>query len=192
MDCAYRLGKFKKGASPRNILISFVKTDDRKLILRAKNTVNMNGDMNFYINEDLSLDTRNHRASIKRLSKTANDQGLGSKVSGDKLMVDGDTYDSTELDILPNRVLRSTALEKWVQGGLAFRGERSVFSNFYTKPFIVDGYRYLSVEQFFQYSKVVYFEKSNMARKITLTSDPKKNKCLVIGLKYQGASGMNG
>lgn len=61
---------------------------------------------------------------------------------------------------------------------LEFRGERSVFSNFYTKPFIVDGYRYLSVEQFFQYSKAVYFKDSNLARKIIMTSDPKQIQIL--------------
>lgn len=163
-----------------------MKAEDKKLILRAKNTVDMNADMKFYINEDLSLDTRNHRANIKRLSKTANEQGFSSKVSGDRLIVDGNTYDSNELDILPSRVLRSTAQEKWVHGGLAFRGERSVFSNFYTKPFIVDGYRYISVEQFFQYSKAVYFEKTNLARKITLTSDPKRIQTLGDRIEVPG------
>lgn len=155
-------------------MVSFVKTDDRKLVLRAKNTVDMSADMGFFINEDLSLDTRSHRTNIKRLSKTAKEQGFNSKTTGDRLTVEGKAYDSNQLDILPNRVLRSSAQEKWVQGGLAFRGERSVFSNFYTKPFTVDGYRYLSVEQYFQYSKAVYFEESNLARKIILTSDPKK------------------
>lgn len=186
MDCTYRLGKFKKGASPQNILVSFVKADDKKLILRAKNTIDMSLDMKFYINEDLALDTRNQRASIKRLSKTGNEQGFDSKVSGDKLIVGGTTYDSCELDILPSHILRSTAQEKWVQGGLAFRGERSVFSNFYTKPFIVDGHRYISVEQFFQYSKAVYFEDSKLARKITLTSDPKRIQSLGDRIKVSG------
>lgn len=157
IDSCYRLGKFRKGASPRNILVSFVKTDDRKLILRAKNTVDMSADMHFYINEDLALDTRNHRANIKRLAKTAKEQGFSSKTAGDKLIVEGATYESCELDILPNRMLRTSAQEKWVHGGLAFRGERSVFSNFYTKPFSVDGYRYLLVEQYFQYCKAVQF-----------------------------------
>lgn len=166
LDSTYRIGKFKKGAPPRNILVSFVKTDDRKLVLKAKNTIQMGTDVNFYINEDLSVDTRTHRASIKRLSKSANEVGLTASTSGDKLIVSGKSFTSDELDLVPNRVLRSCAQEKWVNGGLAFRGERSVFSNFYTKPFTVDGFRYLSVEQYFQYSKAVYFEDSNLARKI--------------------------
>lgn len=172
LDSTYRLGKFKKGAPPRNILASFVKTDDRRLILRAKNTIKMGTDVDFYINEDQSVDTRTHRANIKRLSKSSREVGYDSSTSGDRLIVDDKSYNSNELDLVPNRVLRSSAQEKWVTGGLAFRGERSVFSNFFTKPFSVDGYRYISVEQYFQYSKAVYFGESNLARKIIMTSNP--------------------
>lgn len=174
IDSAYRIGKYRKGAPPRGILVSFVKTDDRRLILKAKNSIKMGTDVNFYINEDQSVDTRNHRASIKRLSKSAKDTGLDSSTSGDKLIIDNKLFNSDELDLVPNRVLRSCAQEKWVTGGLAFRGERSVFSNFYTKPFFVDGYRYISVEQYFQYAKAVYFEDHNLARKIVMTSNPNK------------------
>lgn len=178
IDQAYRIGKYKKGASPRNILISFVKTDDRKLILRAKNTIKMGTDVPFYINEDQSVDTRTHRASIKRLSKAAKDAGYSSSTSGDKLLVDGKSFSSDELDLIPNRALRSCAQEKWVTGGLAFRGERSVFSNFYTKSFSVDGYRYISMEQYFQYSKAVYFGEHNLAQKIIMTSNPNRIQAL--------------
>lgn len=178
LDATYRIGKFRKGAPARNILASFVKSDDRRLILRAKNSIKMGTDVDFYINEDQSVDTRTHRANIKRLSKSAKEVGFDSSITGDKLIVDNKAYNSNELDLIPNRVLRSSAQEKWVTGGLAFRGERSVFSNFYTKSFFVERYRYLSVEQYFQYSKAVYFEESNLARKIIMTSNPSQIQTL--------------
>lgn len=120
LDSAYRIGKFRKGAPARNIPVSFVKTDDRRLILRAKNTIKMGTDVDLYINEDQSIDTRTHRANIKRLAKSAKEVGIESSVAGDKLIVDNKSYNSNELDSVPNRVLRSSAQEKWVTGGLAF------------------------------------------------------------------------
>lgn len=66
IDSAHRLGKFKKGAQPRNIVVSFVRMNDRKLILQAKNTVKMGTDITFYINEDMSLDTHNLQFAMQR------------------------------------------------------------------------------------------------------------------------------
>lgn len=123
LDSAYRICKYKKGAPARNILVSFVKTDDRRLVLRAKNSIKMGTDVNFYINKDQSMDTRTHRANIKRLSKSAKEVGYDSSISGDKLIVNNKTYNSNKLDLVPNKVLRSSAQEKWVTSGLAFRGE---------------------------------------------------------------------
>lgn len=178
IDSVYRIGKFRKGSPPRNIMVSFVKSEDRKLILKAKNAVNMSKDFKFYINEDMSVDTRSHRATIKRLSKAAKDAGLKSTTSGDKLIVDETAYTSNELDILPGKVLRCCSQEKWVNGGLAFRGERSVFSNFYTKAFVLEGHRFISMEQYFQYSKAEYFEDSTLARKLLVTSSPSRLQTL--------------
>lgn len=182
IDSAYRLGKYRKNYT-RNIFVSFVRTEDRQLILRAKNTVDMQKDLKFYVNEDMSVDTRNHRATIKRISKAAIGAGFTSKISGNKLIVAGASYEKGELDLLPNRVYRSCAQEKWVPNGLAFRGERSVFSNYYTKPFIVDNQKYLSMEQYIQFSKAVFCDDTNLARKMLVTSDP--SKLMALGKRVE-------
>lgn len=173
IDSTYRLGKYRKNYT-RNIFVSFVRTEDRQLILRAKNTVDMQKDLKFYVNEDMTIDTRNHRAALKRISKAATEAGLTSKVSGNNLLVAGKKYGKDELDIIPNRVLRSCAQEKWVPKGLAFRGERSVFSNYFTKLFIVEGQKFLSMEQYIQFSKAIFGDDAILARKIMVTSDPSK------------------
>lgn len=173
IDSTYRLGKYRKKYT-RNIFVSFIRTEDRQLILRAKNTVDMQKDLNFYVNEDMSVDTRNHRATLKRISKAAIEAGYTAKVSGNKLIVGNNSYGKDELDILPSRVYKSCAQEKWVPNGLAFRGERSVFSNYYAKPFVVDKQKFLSMEQYIQYSKAIFGEDNNLARKILFTSDPSK------------------
>lgn len=185
IDSTYRLGKYRKNYT-RNIFVSFVRTEDRQLILKAKNTVDMQSDLKFYINEDMSVDTRNHRATLKRISKSASEAGLTSKVSGNKLIVENKSYGKDELDILPNRVYRSCAQEKWVPNGLAFRGERSIFSNYYTKPFVVDNQKFLSMEQYIQYSKAVFGEDINLARKILVTSDP--SKLMALGERVEMSS----
>lgn len=189
IDLTYRLGKCRKKYT-RNIFVSFVRAEDRQMILRAKNTVNMQKGFNFYINEDMSHDTRNHRATLKRISKAATEAGLTSKVSGNNLIVAGKSYGKDELDILPSKVYRSCAQEKWVPRGLAFRGERSVFSNYYAKPFIIEGQKFLSMEQYIQYSKAVFGDDSNLARKILVTS--KKWNCqqmsLTSGLSFSRKS----
>lgn len=75
-------------------------------------------------------------------------------------------------------MLRCCSQEKWVNGGLAFRGEMSTFSNFYTKPFIVEGHRFTSVEQYFQYSKAEFYGDSVMARKLLFTTNPARLQTL--------------
>lgn len=128
-------------------------------------------DLQFYANEDMSIETRNHRAELKRINKLAKELGLSSKIAGNKNYIDDQCYASNEMDLLPTRLLKSGAQEKWVPGGLTFRGEKSVFSNFFTKSFVVDGCKYISVEQFLQYSKAIYFDEPALARKILMTTN---------------------
>lgn len=137
----------------------------------------MEKDLKFF-NKDISADTWNHRAELKWISKAAKELDLSSKISGNKIIVEGQNYASNEVDLLPTRILHSGAQEKWVQGGLSFRGEKLVFSKFFAKPFMIDGCKYLSVEQFLQYSKVIYFDDSALARKIPMTSNTFKIQTL--------------
>lgn len=172
LDTVYRIGKPSRHIKSRNIFVSFIKSSTRHLILKAKNSVDMDKDLKFYVNEDMSLETRNHRAELKRINKTAKELGLNSKIAGNKIYVNDQCFASNEMDLLPTKLLKCGAQEKWVPDGLAFRGEKSVFSNFFMKAFVIDGCKYISVEQFFQYSKAIYFEESALARKILMTSNP--------------------
>lgn len=139
LDSVYRMGKATGRGRSRNIFVSFMKASTRHLILKAKNSIDMEKELQFFANEDMSLETRKHRAELKRVSKAARELGYSSKLAGNKIIVEGRSYASNDMDLLPSRILRSGAQEKWVQGGLAFRGEKSVFSNFFSKPFIVEG-----------------------------------------------------
>lgn len=129
IDSCYRIGRPSKGGRARNIFVSFVKASTRHLILKAKNSVDMEKDLQFFANEDMSLETRNHRAELKRVSKAAKELGYSSKLAGNKIIIEGQAYASNDMDLLPSRILRSEAQEKRVPGGLAFRGEKSVFSS---------------------------------------------------------------
>lgn len=126
------------------------------------------------------------RAELKRVTKTVKELGLSAKIAGNKMYVEGQSYASNKMDLLPRRLLRSGAQEKWVRGGLAFRGEKSIFSNFFTKTFIIDGCQFISVEQFLQYSKATYFEDPTLARKILMTLNPFKIQTLCDRIKPAG------
>lgn len=78
------------------------------------------------------------------MSAAAKEVGYNSKISGKRLILDGESFACEDMDILPLSVIRGCGKEKLVDGGLAFRGERSVFSLFYTKPFVIKGMKFLS------------------------------------------------
>lgn len=124
-------------------------------------------------NEEEDSEVNAYDKTIENLIRNQ-EMGYNSKIAGNNIIIDGQNYASNELDLPPTRILRSGAQEKWVPGGLAFRGEKSVFSNFFAKPFLVEGCKYLSVEQYFQYAKAIYFEETTLARKIIMTSNPFK------------------
>lgn len=178
LDMVYRIGKFRKGSDrPRNIMVSLVKYADRQKIMRAKALLKADS-LDYYVNEDLSIENKVHRATMKQLVKSAKEVDYEAKISGNKLIIEGETYESNDFDIIPGCILRNCRQEKHFEEGIAYKGERSVYSNFFFKPFILDGKKYTSVEQHFQFTKAKYFGYHSIARKIMRTANPFDNKSL--------------
>lgn len=97
---------------------------------------------------------------------------MEAKVTGNKINIEGATYGINDLDTIPDNLVSKSKQEKNVEGGLAYRGQESVFSNLYMAAFELEGTRFNSFEQYYQYSKAVACNKHSRARKILQCSDP--------------------
>lgn len=74
-----------------------------------------------------------------RINEAANRLGEQSKVSGNKLIINGESFGIDELDLVPCEILGAAKQEKKTGDGIAFRGEDSIFSNFHKAEIVVGG-----------------------------------------------------
>lgn len=74
------------GSSKRNICVTFVRVDDKDMVLKAKSDLKEDTDIKFYFN-DISVDGRALKTKLKRIAQVAKSQGKNAKVSGNKVTV---------------------------------------------------------------------------------------------------------
>lgn len=183
LDNVYRIGKYTKSARRRNISVTFQSVDDREMAVKAKGDLKDNQDVKYFFNEDISNDGRILKAELKRIVQVANSQGRTAKMSGNKVTIDSKSYFSNELNQIPPDVTINLKLEKEIEGGIIYKGERSIFSNFYPSPFIYNGVNYLHVEQYFQHSKATHHNDFLAADRILRLSNPRRIKAVGDGIE---------
>lgn len=183
IDNVFRIGKPRGGRYMRNIAVTFIRTEDKEMVIRARLAVKSNEEINFFISDDLTSDGRALKAQLKKIAASAKEKGLDSKVSGNKVVIDSRSYASNELSLVPNNVTTETKQEKLVKGGLAYKGDRSIFSNFFPAPFRLGGEDYAHVEQYFQYQKAIHHKDDPTADRILLLTNPWRIKVLGDGIK---------
>lgn len=172
IDDAYRVGKpQKKKKVARGLVVTFSFSYIRKMVLSTKNYTK-DLDTKCYVNEDLTQEARDLRASLKVIAESAQMLGHETKITGNKLIIDSEPYQPDELGAVSPTILQASKREKHLENGIAFRGDRSIFSNFFPAPMIVDDVEYSSVEQYFQYEKATQCGDENQARKIMNKSNP--------------------
>lgn len=172
IDGAYRMGrqvKGKKKMKPRNISVAFSMGYIKHMILSAKEYMKKKP-KNFYINEDLRPEARAYRSDLKKIAAGAS--ALGMETSGNKLIIDAEIYQPDEISALGDNIIQASSLEKVLKDGIAFKGDRSVFSYFFPAPFSIDDKDFVSVEQFFQFTKADVCGDDRLARKIMAKSNP--------------------
>lgn len=138
IDNVYRVGRYKNSQkSPRNICLSLRDIHLRQMIISAKPYMK---DMpkKFYVGEDLTNDARALRSNLKLIATRAKTLGFDTKISGNKLTIGQDTFAPDELETIPSDITRGTKQEKLVKNGIAFRGEKSIYSNFFPALFQVN------------------------------------------------------
>ena len=89
----------------------------------------------------------------------------------DKHIINGSKYTVDTLDRLPAGLHPKAFTKRVTQDSVMFYGRLSVFSNFYTVDFVLDGKKFSSVQQFYQFQKVRAAENMDLAAKILRSCD---------------------
>lgn len=183
IDSAYRVGKPPKGKikTPRNISISFTTGHIRSMILAAKSSKSKPKGM--YINEDLRPDARTLRADLKQLAAGAKSLGHDTKISGNRLAIGTQRYSLEELPAIDKKIVDASKQELLLEKGIAFKGPKSIFSNFFPAPLVIDDTEFANVEQYHQFTKATQNVDDHLARKIMLKDDP--HYCKLIGKRVE-------
>lgn len=172
IDDAYRIGKLQtKKKWARGLVVTFSFTHIRKMVLATKNHIKDMGEKCF-VNEDLTQDARDHRANLKVIAEAGQALGHETKITGNKLVIDSESFQPDEIGAVSPTILQASKREKHLEDGIAFRGDRSIFSNFFPALMVVDDTEYCCVEQYFQHAKAVQCGNDNQARKIMNKTNP--------------------
>lgn len=177
IDNVFRIGKPGKYRK-RNISITFMRVDIKEMVFRAKAEVKDDEGIKFFLNDDTTLDGRTLKSKLKRIVTTANTLGRVAKLAGNKVIIDGRSYSSNELGLVPKDVTASLKQEKEIDDGIVYRGEYSTFSNFFPAPFSLDGISYAHVEQHYQSIKALHHNVPETADRIMNMSNPLRIKSL--------------
>lgn len=183
IDNVYRIGKNARGPFSRNISVTFLRFDDKDMVIRAKLALKGDSNSKIFFNEDISNEGRALKAQLKRIAQIAKEQGKNAKVSGNKVTIESRSYYSNQLSMIPLEVAEKLKYEKQIEDGIVFKGEKSIFSNFYPAPFTVNGTVFQHVEQYYQYSKAIFHNESETADRIAKMSNPRRIKSLGDGIE---------
>lgn len=174
IDNAFRTGRPNKNRNkknPRSIVVTLSFTHIRQMILDAKPYLK-GQEYKVHISEDLNADARNFRANLKTLAAGAKSLGLETKITGNKLIVGSEHFARDELNAIDPDIQSAAKQERIVSDGIAFKGDRSIYSNFFPASFTLEETEFANVEQYFQYKKATICEFPDQARKIMTKSNP--------------------
>ena len=157
IDTFYRRGKLTENSQrPRPIVVSFLRLSDKHLMFKSLYKLKENKAWKFiYINDDLTERQLSDIRDLKALNALARSQGTNSFMKGNHLVINGQRFNSENLDKLPKNLSMEKTKNRLVDDkkGLAFQGHHSVFSNMAECDLIHGGHLFTSSESAFQYEK---------------------------------------
>lgn len=177
IDNVYRIGKPRSG-SARNISVTFMRKDEKEMVCRARSATKDCDNIRFFISDDLTEDGRAVKAQLRRISSAAQTRGHESKVTGNKVVIDSRSYASNEIALIPKTISSDLKQEKYIDGGIVYRGDRTIFSNFFPAPFNLGGIDYVHTEQYYQYHKATHHGDDETAERILNLTNPWRIKVL--------------
>lgn len=183
IDNVYRIGKNPRGRFSRNISVTFLRYDDKEMVLKAKSDIKGDDVVKIFLSEDVSAEGRALKGQLKRIAQIAKSQGKIAKVSGNKVTINARSYHSNELALIPTDVKENLKNEKHTEDGIIFKGEKSIFSNFYPASFTFDDTVFQHVEQYYQHCKAIHHKEDQTADRILRMSNPRRIKALGDGIE---------
>lgn len=182
IDVSYRIGAPNEAQqsqrnAPRSLIVIFKTIAKKRDTMRLKKCLkDSQAHKSVYMNDDLPVEVRQVRENMREIANFADEKGYTTKVSGNKLMVDGIAYHPHQLDLLPKDIQPEKVKTRKRGNGIAFQGETSFLLNFYPCDIIYKGMKYNCSEQAFQYLKLTVCKKEEAAHKIMLLTNPREIK----------------
>ena len=113
-----------------------------------------------YVDKEYPADVERKRKTllpVLRAAKLLGDYKKQSRLEDDKIVLKGRAYTVNTLNQLPEELNAFKVTSRENETTVGFFGEINQLSNFYPSPFLYNGVRYVSSEQFIQSNKAKYF-----------------------------------
>lgn len=178
---AYRLGrKGGDGEVNRSMFVKFREPEMKRRIMQQKGKMYKDKELGMrrvFCNGDLSEEKRILRQEMREIAKYAVGNGFpDARVMGEKLLINGVTYQEDELGLLPEELKMENIRTRLIGPGIGFFSKHSYLSNFFPAKLVVNGQRFVHSEQAYQYSKAVICGRDDIAKSVKSCIDPKKIK----------------
>ena len=172
-DVCYRQGAYNKNRT-HPILISFAKQSDRDLVYAKRMDLRHSSSyQKVWVNEDLGPTSRRARNMIRHIARQAQNQGIDHRTGKYTIYIGNTKYDESTLDDLPPPLHPSNVKQVQIDPNtIAYQSEHAPFSNFYPSPIVMGKYKFVCLEQAYQFLRAKTLNKLLAASKIYLSRDP--------------------
>ena len=159
-----RMGKYNS-LRTRPIRISFASKSDADLLIEWKKKLKQGVYMDREYNEEEETERKLLRLILRAARKHTHYRGK-CKLDGTKLVIQGKSYNRTNLENLPADISTWKISAKESDETIGFFGKLNPLSNFHPSTFIYNGVEYSSSEQLIQHQKAKLFDDTETAAKI--------------------------
>lgn len=175
IDCAYRIGR--KGTKPRPILVKFCREFTRDSVYKKRFHLKDSDETKaVYINDDLPAKISQQLADMRCIVENAKANNVDARTVGNKVQVGEKTYGYRDLHSLPEGLKLENAKTKNTRRGIAFQGQHSIFSNFYSVQVNYNGRVFPSSEHAYQFDRVTYLGDHKLASQVFHAHTPQEAK----------------
>lgn len=187
---AERIGKRQNGQNgqrqdrPRVIMVTFRTRQARNKIYYGRARLH-NTDMfrGIYINDDVSVLTRQQRDGYRSVAALARAQGADIRVHDDGIIIDGRKYMLGDEHLLPEKYSMKKAKTVLSGGELYFASQHSFLSNFAYAPIIEGETLYPTAEHFYQARKCENANDMERRQRVIDATTPLEAKRIADGIK---------
>ena len=147
------------------ILLEFEKRISAEFLLENRKQLPRGVFVDREYSEEIERECRLLRPILKK-AKSLREYKMKSKLEGGKLIIQGKSYSSKTVHLLPEPLTGYSVTSKESDSHIGFFGELNPLSNFHPAPFTHEGINFHSSEQWIQYQKAKLFNDDHTAQKI--------------------------